>query len=329
MRRDMPGRLLQLLSLLQSRREWSGGELAARLDISDRTLRRDVERLRRLDYPVRGTTGTAGGYRLASGRNLPPLQLDDDEALAVAIGLVGAAGSGVSGVDDAAMGALAKLQRVLPARLRPRLAALSGTAAVVPYPDTPATDPSVLAVLAACARDGELVTFAFRDGIRRVEPHHLVTMRGFWYLVAYDPDRADWRTFRVDRIDEPRPTHRGFARRELPVADPAEYLTSSFVAASFRHTAFVTIALPAERVRAETRTLLPRGVDISGCDPCTVRFSADSPALLAQFVAVVAGLGATLRIEAPAEVRARLRDLASQLLGGLDAQQPETEDEHP
>lgn len=173
--KDVAGRLLRRLSLLQSRREWSGRELARQVGITDRTLRRDIARLRALDYPVTGTAGTAGGYRLASGRNLAPLLLDDDEAIAIAIGLATAAGAGVTGVQQASMRALAKLERVLPTRLRPQLAALGGAAATVMHADAPGTDPTVLGVLAACSRDEQIVSFDYRNRagdarVRRVEP---------------------------------------------------------------------------------------------------------------------------------------------------------------
>jgi len=158
----MPGRLLRLLSLLQSRREWSGRELAERLGVTERTVRRDVDRLRSLDYPVTGTTGTAGGYQLGSGTNLPPLQLDDDEAIAVALGLVSAGGGGVSGMADSSMSPLAKLEQVLPARLRPQLAAVTSTVEAIPRPGVPQVDPGVLAVVARCCRNGEIVAFDYR-----------------------------------------------------------------------------------------------------------------------------------------------------------------------
>ncbi|SDH56029.1 HTH domain-containing protein [Sinosporangium album] len=172
--RDLPARILRLLSLLQTGREWGGGELAERLGVSGRTVRRDVERLRELGYRVDGTTGTAGGYRLASGRDLPPLLLSDDEAVAVAAGLATAADGTVADVAEASVRALAKLRQVLPSRLRGRAGAATS---------------------------------------RRVEPYGLVVSHGLWYLVAYDPDRSDWRTFRADRLADPRPTGRRFTPR--------------------------------------------------------------------------------------------------------------------
>ncbi|WP_116040530.1 helix-turn-helix transcriptional regulator [Amycolatopsis palatopharyngis] len=318
-RKDMPGRLLRLLSLLQSRREWSGGELARRLGVSDRTLRRDVDRLRALDYPVEGTTGTAGGYRLTSDGNLPPLLLDDGEAVAVAIGLANAAGGGVAGIEESSMRALAKLERVFPARLRPRLAALAAATAAVPHRHTgPPVDPTVLAVLASCCHETEILAFDYRarggeTSARRVEPHNLVTVHGLWYLLAFDPERPDWRTFRVDRIGAPRPTHRRFTRRELPAPDAATYLTQAFAGAQYRHTARITVALPADTVRAGLFANIPGDIEEHGPRECTIRLSADSEALVLQFLAAIAALGADFSIEAPEEITGRVRELGHRL----------------
>ena len=318
-RKDMPGRLLRLLSLLQSRREWTGPELAERLGVTTRTVRRDIDRLRALDYPVDSTTGTAGGYRLASGRNLPPLLLDDEEAVAVALSLVTAAGGSVTGIEDSSMRALAKLERVLPARLRPRLAALGGAAEAVPARGAPRVDPAVLAVLASCCRDHRPLTFDYRSrsgdsGERRVEPHHLVALQGHWYLIAYDPGRADWRTFRVDRIGGPVPAHGRFTPRELPAPDAASYLTRSLAAAEYRHSARLTVALGAEEVRSRLFAHVPGRIEPRGRDACAVRLSAQAAELVVQYVAAITALGAAVTLEeASPEVRARLRALRDRL----------------
>ncbi|QUH05551.1 WYL domain-containing protein [Saccharopolyspora erythraea] len=320
-RKGMPGRLLRLLSLLQSRREWSGAELADRLGVTDRTVRRDVERLRELDYPVRSTTGTAGGYRLVSGRDLPPLLLDDDEAVAVAIGLATADNRSVAGIEESSMRALAKLEQVLPARLRPRLAAVTGATAAAPHRHpTPRVDPAVLAVLAACCRDREILSFDYRGrggepSARRVEPHHLVTVQGFWYLLAHDPDREDWRTFRVDRIERPSPTRRHHEPRELPAPDPATYLTRSFASARYTYTARISVALSAEEVRVGLFAPLPGDIEDRGTRRCTVRVSAESPELVTQYVAAVAALGAEYSLDAPDEIVRRVRELGRRLSG--------------
>jgi len=326
MAKDMPGRLLRLLSLLQARRTWSGGELAARLGVTDRTLRRDIDRLRALDYPVQATTGTAGGYRLTSGRNLPPLLFDDDEALAMAIALATAAGGAVAGIQESALRALTKLQQVLPARLRPRLAALAGTTAAVAPHGAPYADPDVLAVLAACCRDAEMIAFDYRDRAgattpRRVEPHHVVTSAGRWYLIAFDPERADWRTFRVDRLDDLRATGRPFARRTLPAPDAATYLVRSFASATYRHTARLSVALSADAVRAGVFATVPgeiegRAIEDGGPDACTVRLTAESVELVVQFVAAIATLGAPVTMEEMSdEVAAHVRELSGLLAG--------------
>lgn len=310
----MPGRLLKLLSLLQSRRDWSGSELAERLGVTDRTVRRDIERLRALDYPVQGTTGTAGGYRLNSGANLPPLQLDDDEAIAVAIGLTTGAGGSVAGIEESSLRALAKLQRVLPARLRPRLAALGGATTAIPHRDVQRADPVVLAVLAGCCCDQELLSFDYRNRhdevtARRVEPHQLVALQGRWYLVGYDQQRADWRTFRVDRIGEPRSTLRRFAARELPAVDAAAYLTRSFADASYRYRVQVSVQLSADAVRARVFATIPGDIVGTGPDECTVRLTADSAELVVQFVAAIAALGAPVTIDAVGDIADRIRAL--------------------
>lgn len=312
-RATLPQRLLRLLSLLQVRREWSGAELTDRLGVSARTLRRDVERLRDLDYQVEGTPGAAGGYRLVSGRDLPPLLLDDEEAVAVALALTTA-----TGVQDSALRALAKLERVLPRRLRPRLAAVSGSASAVPDPDTPAVDPAVLGALASCRRERAVTDFTYRDRSgtateRRVEPHHLVLHGGHWYLVAHDTDRDAWRTFRVDRLSGPRPTHRRFEPRDLPAPDPATFLTRSFARGSYRYTVTLTVGLDAEELRRRLYGPLPGGVEPLGPGRCRVRISAESLDLVCQYTATVLSLGADSETDAPPEVTARLRTMAARL----------------
>ncbi|URN18479.1 helix-turn-helix transcriptional regulator, partial [Streptomyces sudanensis] len=203
-RRDPAARLLRLLSLLHTRADWPGPELAGRLGVSTRTVRSDIGRLRGLGYPVSATPGTAGGYRLGPGARLPPLQLDDEEAVAVAIGLRTAAAQTVGGIEETSLRALAKLEQVLPARLRPRVAALA--ASTVPLPGNgPAVDAGLLAALAAACRDRRRLRFDYRDHagnatVRDAEPHRLVSTGRRWYLVAWDVDRDDWRTFRVDRL---------------------------------------------------------------------------------------------------------------------------------
>lgn len=225
---DTSARLLRLLSLLQAHREWSGPELADRLGITARTVRRDVDRLRELGYPVHASPGTGGGYQLGAGARLPPLLLDDDEAVAVVVGLRTAAGQAVEDIGDSSVRALAKLEQVLPARLRERVATLNAyTVPLVRGSGPDAVDAGLLTELARLCRDGELLRFAYRDhhgepSRRAVEPHRLVCTDRRWYLVAWDTDREDWRTFRVDRIT-PRPPH---GPRRPPRTPPAEDLAA-------------------------------------------------------------------------------------------------------
>ncbi|HZX08337.1 helix-turn-helix transcriptional regulator [Kribbella sp.] len=329
---DMPGRLLRLLSLLQSRREWSGRELADRLGVTERTVRRDVERLRALDYPVTGTTGTAGGYRLGSGTHLPPLQLDDDEAIAVALGLVGAAGGGVSGMADSSMSALAKLEQVLPARLRPQLAAVGSAAEAIPRPGLPQVDPGVLAVLARCCRNHELVAFDYNGRSRattrrRVEPHQLLTLAWRWYLLAFDPDRDDWRIFRVDRISSVDPVLHRFTPR---VIDGPSYLVESFVSAQYRHTVELTVEAAASTVTSTFEGVVRGIVTPLTETSCRVRFSADTPGMLLTQVAALAALGPFTVDQATPETAALIsatgERLARAFALGNDQADPEGQD---
>ena len=261
---ETSARLLRLLSLLQARREWAGPELAERLEVGVRTVRRDVERLRRLGYPVEATRGVAGGYRLGPGAEIPPLLLDEEEAVAVAVGLRTAARVGVAGIEETSVRALAKLERVMPSRLRRRINALG--AATVPYAFTgPAVDAEALATIAAACRDHERLRFRYRshDGAstgRLVEPHRLVHTGRRWYLVAWDTARSDWRTFRVDRLERPAPDRR-FVPREPPAGDLAAYVARAVSATRDRYRARVILHAPmaevAPRVPPAVGTLEP------------------------------------------------------------------------
>jgi predicted DNA-binding transcriptional regulator YafY len=246
-------RLLQLLSLLQARREWGGAELASRLAVSERTVRRDVERLRDLGYPVDSLTGPAGGYQLRAGTAMPPLLLDDEEAIAIAVGLRTAARASVTGIEETSVRALVKLEQILPAHLRRRVAAL-GSATIAPAVAGPTVDPQHLTVIAAACRDTECVRFAYRsrDGTesrREVEPHTLVNLGRRWYLAAWDRRREDWRTFRLDRLERPASTGVRFAPRELPAADAAAFVNSSLSGARSTYEARVTLKAPAQDIQ--------------------------------------------------------------------------------
>src|SRR3954463_14590709 len=246
-------RLLTLLSLLQGRRDWPGGELAERLEVSGRTVRRDIERLRGLGYPVESLTGPAGGHRLGAGAGMPPLLLDDDEAIAIAVGLRTAARASVTGIEETAVRALVKLEQVLPAHLRRRVAALGAATITLPV-SGPTVDAQHLTVIATACRDSECLRFGYRsrDGTesrREVEPHSLVNRGRRWYLVAWDRGRGDWRTFRVDRLTRPAAAGRRFAARELPERDAAAYVRKSIREKPNRFDAIVTLHPPAGEVQ--------------------------------------------------------------------------------
>src|SRR3954447_9096970 len=224
-------RLLALLSLLQQRREWSGPELAGRLEVGPRTIRRDVEKLRELGYPIEAAPGVAGGYRLAAGAQMPPLLLDDSEAVAVGVGLRRRASGSISGIEESSVRALAKIEQILPNRLRDRVRAL-GDATSSFSVDGPRIDADDLALIAGACRDGLRLRFSYtaKDGEateREVEPAAVVHTGWRWYLVAFDLGRDDWRTFRVDRIEgRPQTGARG-TRREVPGGDAAAFVKKS------------------------------------------------------------------------------------------------------
>ena len=248
-------RMLRLLSLLQTHRFWPGAELAERLEVSARTLRRDIERLRELGYDVDATRGVAGGYQLRAGTSLPPLLLTDEEAVAIAVGLHNAATGGAPGLEDTVLQALTKLAALMPPRLRRRMEALrSQTDGLTPW-EGAALDADVVTVLAQASRDHDAITFTYtaRGGVesrRRVEPHRLATLGRRWYLVGYDRDRQDWRTFRVDRVSTPAVTGQRFRPRELPAEDAVSYVRASLRSMPTRYTVRVRMATDPEAVEA-------------------------------------------------------------------------------
>jgi predicted DNA-binding transcriptional regulator YafY len=234
MANDPTQRALDLLSLLQSRRQWPAAELAERFGVTERTVRRDVERLRGLGYPVDATPGRDGGYRLASGAHLPPLVFDDDEAVALVVGLRAAANAAVAGIEDASVRTLLKVEQSLPDRLRRRVAALDESVVSLQRPSgATAIDPAALGTLAAACRDREEVRFEYRRtgddeyDRRLVEPHQVLAAGHLWYLIAWDLRRDDWRTFRLDRLRDARLAGGRFAARSIPGGDAAAYLTAS------------------------------------------------------------------------------------------------------
>jgi predicted DNA-binding transcriptional regulator YafY len=302
-------RLLRLLSLLQARTDWSGQELADRLGVTTRTVRNDVERLRSLGYPVHASPGVGGGYRLGAGAALPPLLLDDDEAVAVAVGLRTAAGGTVTGIEETSLRALAKLEQVLPSRLRHRVNALQAATVEIPAPG-PTVGPEVLTAIAGACRDRQRLRFDYRDhdgsaSIRTVEPHRLVHDRGRWYLVAWDVDRADWRTFRADRIQPRIPTGPRFAPRELPGGDVVTYLLRGVGSATWRYRARVRVHAPAAQVAGR----LPPAVVVEAVDEhtCIVNVGSDTPLMLAVYLGM---LDADFEVGEPRELVEQLQTLA-------------------
>ena len=323
---ETSARLLRLLSLLQTPREWTGAELARRLEVSTRTVRNDVERLRALGYPVHANRGATGGYRLEAGANLPPLLLDDEEAVAVAVGLRTAAGGSVTGIEETALRALAKLEQVLPSRLRRRVNTLQTyTVTVAPDRPGPQVDADVLTAVSAACRDHERLRFDYRthadrgggggvESRRDVEPYRLVTWGRRWYLVAWDTGRRDWRTFRVDRMTPVIPTGPRFVPRALPEEDIARYVSRGAATAAWRYRARVVVHAPAHRV-AQRLPAAAGTVQAVDEHTCAVDVGADNPELLAVWLGAL-GEDFTV-VDAPelAEELGRLADRYRRAVG--------------
>ncbi|MFJ5777883.1 helix-turn-helix transcriptional regulator [Streptomyces sp. NPDC093094] len=312
---DTPARLLQMLSLLQTPREWPGGELADRLGVSRRTVRRDIDRLRELGYPVQATKGSEGGYRLVAGKAMPPLLLDDEEAVAIAVGLRAGAGHAVEGVDEASVRALAKLEQVLPARLRHRVTTLQAATTQLTSGDGPSIAPETLIVMASTVAGHERLRFAYRakdgTGSRRLtEPYRLVSTGRRWYLVAYDLDRADWRTFRVDRVSEPFATGARFAPRQLPDGSATEYLRRSIGRRQETYEFTVVLDASAEAVAAK----LPAWIgppEPLGADRCRLRATTADPV---EWLSMrLATLGYDFTVQSPPELVACVRELGARM----------------
>ncbi|MCC9708542.1 YafY family transcriptional regulator [Streptomyces sp. MNU76] len=317
---ETSARLLRLLSLLQAHREWSGPELADRLGVTARTVRRDVDRLRELGYPVNASPGTGGGYQLGAGAELPPLLLDDEEAVAVVVGLRSAAGQGIDGIGESSVRALAKLEQVLPSRLRRRVGALNAfTVPLMRGPQLSAVDPAVLTELANACRDAERLRFEYRDHggtatRRTVEPHRLVCTERRWYLVAWDVDRADWRTFRVDRVT-PKPPHGPrFPPREPPAEDLAAYVSKGVSRGAYASQAVVRLLVPlheaAERISPSAGTLEPYDEH-----SCLLRTGAPSLDVMAIHVMMT---GVDFEVVEPEGLTETVRTLRDRLSAALD-----------
>lgn len=308
---ETSARLLRLLSLLQLPREWTGVDLAERLGVSGRTVRTDVQRLRSLGYPVVATRGNIGGYRLGAGAVLPPLLLDDDEAVAVTVGLRTANSGAIAGIEEASLRALAKLEQVLPSRLRRRVNALQTYTVPVPSDATgPSVDTSVLTTLAAVCRDRERLRFDYADHsgvvtVRAVEPYRLVSWGRRWYLFAWDVERDDWRTFRVDRMRPRVPTGPRFTSRDLP-DDVAAYVSSRVSAAAWRYRARVTVHAPAEIV-ADRVSPAVGTVELVDEHTCVLHTGADTIETLGVYLGL---LGEDFQVDGPPELVTYLRRLA-------------------
>jgi predicted DNA-binding transcriptional regulator YafY len=320
---ETSARLLALLSLLQMRREWTGSELADRLEVGSRTIRRDIDKLRSLGYPVEAAPGVAGGYRLGAGGELPPLLLDDQEAIAVAVGLRTAAAGPVAGIEETSVRALAKLEQILPDRLRRRVSALSHATSAFTS-EGPRIDPDVLAGLAGAARDGMRVHFGYvtgdeRSARRHVDPAALVYSGYRWYLLAFDLDRDDWRTFRLDRITSRVGIEGRGGRRVVPGGDPAAYVQRQL---RVRSGGEADLEAEPGRIRfhapaAEIRSRLPARVvtvEADGEDAC---IATSTGPWTRWFLIGAATLDVELELLGPPELVAAAATLAARLTPAL------------
>ncbi len=307
---ETSARLLRVLALMQSQRDWTGAALAERLGVTTRTVRSDIDRLRRLGYRIGSTTGSAGGYRLEAGNAMPPLLLDDEEAVAVAVGLRAAASGSVAGIEEASLRALAKLEQTMPSRLRHRIDMLR-EATVSATGSGPAVDADVLTAIAEAAYRHEQLRFDYRSRAgertrRRAEPHRLVYTDRRWYLLAWDVDRGDWRTYRADRIRPRTPNGPSFTPKEPP-EEAVAYVLRGLGQEAWRHKAVIRLHAPAA-VMAE---LLPPGsglLEPLGDGECLWRTGSDSLRDLANYISA---LEVPFTVEDPPELRDHLRVLAA------------------
>ena len=306
-------RLLRLLSLFQAQRYWSGADLSQRLDVTGRTLRRDVDRLRSLGYPVHSTSGIAGGYQLGAGATLPPLLLDDDEAVAVALGLRTSASGGVTGIEEASVRALMKLEQVLPPRLRHRLTALHGVIVSLKSRG-PNVDAERLSFIAGACRDHERLRFSYQDrtgspSARSVEPYRLAHTGHRWYLVAWDLTRKDWRTFRVDRIEGKLKTSTRFLPRKPPDGDFAAFVSKSLSQAPYPYRARVTLHASLEDLsrRIPPSAGVLEAIDEHSCLLLTGSHSLEGITIHLSLLEVA------FEVHEPAELIAYMRRLADRL----------------
>jgi predicted DNA-binding transcriptional regulator YafY len=309
--------MLELLSLLQTHRYWPGGELAGRLEVSERTLRRDIERIRELGYPVDAVRGVAGGYQLRAGGTLPPLLLTDEEAVAIAVGLRTTASGAVQGMEETAVQSLTKVLSLMPPRLRHRIDALADQTVPAPMRG-PSVDATTLTTLAQGCRDDEIVEFDYtaREAAterRQVEPHHLVSLGQRWYLVGYDRRRDGWRSFRVDRMGEVGLTGRRFLGHELPAADALEFVRSGIKQIPRRYDVRVVIRAPLPEVTA----LVGRWAELSEVEGGTLMAMPTDD--LFWPLAVLATIDADFDVEGPEELRAQVANAGRRFRGSRGA----------
>ncbi|MYR77714.1 YafY family transcriptional regulator [Streptomyces filamentosus] len=317
---ETSARLLRLLSLLQTHRDWSGADLADRLGVTPRTVRRDVDKLRELGYPVNAARGTGGGYQLGAGAELPPLLLDDEEAVAVAVGLRTAAGHGIEGIGESSVRALAKLEQVLPNRLRRRVGALGAfTVPMLHGQDASVVDPGLLTELAGACRDAERLRFAYRthggaSSRRTVEPHRLVCTERRWYLVAWDLEREDWRTFRADRITPTPPHGPRFVPRPPPAEDLAAYVSQGVAVSAYAARAVILLKAP---LAEAAQRISPSAGVLETVDADTCRLTTGAPDLTVLVIHVLM-MGIDFEVIEPPELTELMRDARERLTRALD-----------
>ena len=310
---DSAERLLKLLGLLEGRIDWTAEELATRLEVTPRTIRRDITRLRGLGYPVEALAGPGGGYRLGTGGKLPPLLLDDDEAVAVALGLRVSASSAVGGLEDASLSALTKLEHVLPPRLRSRLEDISDATTSTLGPSRAEVDQSVIALVASAIRKRERLRCGYVDGEgrtteRHIEPVRLVHTGRRWYLVSFDLDRDDWRTFRLDRVTDPKPT--GMRIKTRPGPDPVELVQRGITIDAWKIRASVVLRVDADQAG---RFIPPTIGTVEPIDTGSSRLiiGADDLMWLARYLV---GLPVDLEVEEPVDLRQTLAKFGQDLV---------------
>ncbi|UFS93854.1 helix-turn-helix transcriptional regulator [Nocardia huaxiensis] len=310
---ETSARLLRLLSLLQTPRDWSGADLAERLEVDIRTVRRDIEKLRNLGYPVHAVAGAAG-YRLGAGAQVPPLLLDDEEAVAVAMGLRTAAGGTIAGIEESSLRALAKLEQVLPSRLRHRVSSLQAATVTMAAP-APQVSPDTLTTIAGAIRERAGLRFDYtsHDGNttrRMVEPHRLVHTDRRWYLIGWDADRKSWRTYRVDRLTPRIPNGPRFTPREIPDEALTAFVSRSVSTSPYRYQARITVYASAEEAAARIAPTVGT-VEAVDAETCVLHTGSNSLDEIAVYVAL---FGFEFRVDHPPELVAHLETVAGRLL---------------